>query len=166
MRPLPTGLLGRIRWANLARVLALPAVLGLVVAWPHLRGAPPRLPPSDPRPVVGRVTAAAQPGSARRRPAAGSPAAAERHPPAAATRTRPRRPPSRPAGPRRSGHPHRPAPPHRIGRRRGAPAPPLPRPPPVTRPAPPPASARPAHAPRPAPAPRPADALAAEFGLP
>ena len=64
MRPIPTGLLGRIRWANLARVMALPAVLALVLAWPHLRGDPPRLPAAARRASSRVITAAPPPPDA------------------------------------------------------------------------------------------------------
>jgi hypothetical protein len=39
-------LLRRIRWANVARVLAVLAAVALVIAWPRLRSDPPPLPPA------------------------------------------------------------------------------------------------------------------------
>src|SRR3954447_20657876 len=44
----PDSLLRRVRWGNLARLLALPAVVLLVVLWPRLSPAPPRLPAARP----------------------------------------------------------------------------------------------------------------------
>src|SRR3954468_18902995 len=41
----------RLRWDNIARAAAVLAVVALVVAWPHLRGAPPALPSAAATPV-------------------------------------------------------------------------------------------------------------------
>jgi hypothetical protein len=41
----------RLRWDNIARAAAVVAVIALVVAWPHLKGAPPSLPPAAAKPV-------------------------------------------------------------------------------------------------------------------
>jgi pyruvate dehydrogenase E2 component (dihydrolipoyllysine-residue acetyltransferase) len=41
----------RLRWDNIARAAAVVAVIALVVAWPHLKGAPPSLPPAAAQPV-------------------------------------------------------------------------------------------------------------------
>jgi hypothetical protein len=41
----------RLRWDNIARAAAVLAVAALVVAWPHLKGAPPALPPAAATPV-------------------------------------------------------------------------------------------------------------------
>ena len=49
------SLLRRVRWGNVARLLALPAVVLLVVLWPRLSPAPPRLPDAGPAPVAGVV---------------------------------------------------------------------------------------------------------------
>src|SRR3954470_7180263 len=49
----PDSLLRRVRWGNVARLLALPAVVALVVLWPRLSPAPPRLPGAEPAPVAG-----------------------------------------------------------------------------------------------------------------
>jgi hypothetical protein len=51
----PDSLLRRVRWGNVARLLALPAVVVLVVLWPRLSPAPPRLPEAGPAPVAGVV---------------------------------------------------------------------------------------------------------------
>ena len=45
-------LLARVRWANLARLLALPAVVLAVMGWARMTPAPPALPEAAPRPVV------------------------------------------------------------------------------------------------------------------
>jgi hypothetical protein len=42
--PEPPGIRGRVRWANVARALALVAVAALVVAWPRLRAPAPEVP--------------------------------------------------------------------------------------------------------------------------
>src|SRR4051812_43143178 len=54
----PDSLLRRVRWGNVARLLALPAVVALVVLWPRLSPAPPRLPGAEPAPVAGPAEAA------------------------------------------------------------------------------------------------------------
>src|SRR4051795_11827642 len=54
----PDSLLRRVRWGNVARLLALPAVVLLVVLWPRLSPAPPRLPAAGPRPVAAASPAA------------------------------------------------------------------------------------------------------------
>jgi hypothetical protein len=50
----PDSLLRRVRWANLARVVALPVVVAAVVLWPRLspppRPAPPPAPARQPPP--------------------------------------------------------------------------------------------------------------------
>src|SRR3954464_15627506 len=48
----PDSLLRRVRWGNLASLLALPAVVLLVVLWPRLSPAPPGLPAARPQPVA------------------------------------------------------------------------------------------------------------------
>jgi len=129
----------RLRWDNIARAAAVVAVIALVVAWPHLKGAPPRLPPAAAQPVSVEDPA--------------SPAAPEQ------PLTRPARPAPKPA-------PARPRPTRRRAKRqrrhvdrvkqpapRPAPNPALPQPAPVRpRAAPPPPSA--------------ADMAAREFALP
>src|SRR5262245_15797432 len=45
-------LLRRVRWGNLGRVAGLAVVVVLVVAWPRLEPAPPKLPGDGARPVV------------------------------------------------------------------------------------------------------------------
>jgi hypothetical protein len=42
--PETPGISGRVRWANVARALALVAVAALVVAWPRLRAPAPEVP--------------------------------------------------------------------------------------------------------------------------
>jgi outer membrane biosynthesis protein TonB len=42
--PETPGIRGRVRWANVARALALVAVAALVVAWPRLRAPAPEVP--------------------------------------------------------------------------------------------------------------------------
>src|SRR4051794_3745920 len=61
----PDSLLRRVRWGNLARLLALPAVVVLVVLWPRLSPAPPRLPATGPQPVA--APASGGPGVPRAR---------------------------------------------------------------------------------------------------
>jgi hypothetical protein len=56
--PEPTSLLARVRWANVARALALVAVAALVVAWPRLRAKAPDVPTAQAVPV--QTTAAAR----------------------------------------------------------------------------------------------------------
>jgi len=109
----------RLRWDNIARAAVVPAVVALVVAWPHLKGAPPSLPPAAATPVS--VEQAAAPHAPR--------------PPRHTPRPRPRPPVHRPRPP----HVHRPAP-------RRAPVVVAPSPPPSrpTAPAPAPAPASPA----------------------
>lgn len=46
-----SDLLHRIRWANVARAAAVLVAVALVVAWPHLEGEPPALPPAAAEPV-------------------------------------------------------------------------------------------------------------------
>jgi hypothetical protein len=41
----------RLRWDNIARAAAVLAVVALVVAWSHLKGASPSLPPAAATPV-------------------------------------------------------------------------------------------------------------------
>ena len=38
------SLLRRVRWGNVARLVALPAIVALVVLWPRLSAPSPRLP--------------------------------------------------------------------------------------------------------------------------
>ncbi|MGK2937266.1 MAG: hypothetical protein ACSLFR_05630, partial [Solirubrobacteraceae bacterium] len=47
-----SNLLARVRWGNVARVLALVALAVIIGAWPRLRGAEPALPPTAAEPVV------------------------------------------------------------------------------------------------------------------
>src|SRR4051812_15642972 len=61
----PDSLLRRVRWGNLARLLALPTVVLLVVLWPRLSPAPPRLPTAAPQPVA--APASGGPGDSRAR---------------------------------------------------------------------------------------------------
>src|SRR3954470_12193254 len=60
----PDSLLRRVRWGNVARLLALPAVVALVALWPRLSPPPPRVPGAAPAPVAR----APQPAPARARP--------------------------------------------------------------------------------------------------
>lgn len=46
-----SDLLHRIRWANVARAAAVLAAVALIVAWPHLQGDPPALPPAAAEPI-------------------------------------------------------------------------------------------------------------------
>jgi hypothetical protein len=48
----PDSLLRRVRWGNLARLLALPAAALLVVLWPRLAPPPPRVPGAAASPVA------------------------------------------------------------------------------------------------------------------
>ena len=52
------SLLRRVRWGNVARLVALPAFVALVVLWPRLSPPPPRLPAATAAPVASgpRVT--------------------------------------------------------------------------------------------------------------
>src|SRR3954451_5953759 len=131
----------RLRWDNIARAAAVLAVVALVVAWPHLRGAPPALPPAAATPVT--VEDPALPAVQDRR--VPEPAPAVRNPRRHAKRRRARKP-SRPR------HHSRP----RIRRAlMPAPAPAAPAP-----------LAVPAPAPAPAPAPSADDIAAHEFAVP
>src|SRR5690348_3863174 len=124
----------RIRWANVARLVAALGIVALVAAWPRLAPRPPAVPAGTPRPVTGE----ARPGETGGRP----PTVAELRAPAADVERRERRvrgagagagrPGRRARASRRPAERQRPAP-------RSAP-PPSPRPP---RQAPPP-PARPA----------------------
>ena len=73
------SVLARVRWANVARLLAVTAVVVAVVGWARTDSAPPALPDAAPRPVV-----ASPPSPAERRARAG----AERRGPARAERRR------------------------------------------------------------------------------
>src|SRR5438128_6368590 len=81
----------RLRWDNIARAAAALAVVALVIAWPHLKGAPPALPPAAATPVS--VEDPALPAAPEPRPApepAAHKAAPERRNPAKSHRVRPR----------------------------------------------------------------------------
>src|SRR3954451_12689487 len=80
----------RLRWDNIARAAAVLAVIALVVAWPHLKGAPPTLPPAAATPVT--VEDPALPAAPERR-------VAEPAPPSRPPQPRPRRK-------RHRAHPH------------------------------------------------------------
>src|SRR5258706_13174881 len=91
--------LARVRWANVVRLLALPAIVLVVACWPRLSTRAPRLPDATARPI----TIPAQPPDA---PAAGHARARAPHPrPRRRPRTAPRhrhaaaRPPAGPRGP-------------------------------------------------------------------
>ena len=64
------SVLARVRWANVARLLAITAVVVAVVGWARTDSAPPALPDAAPRPVV-----ASPPSPAERRGRAGVEAA-------------------------------------------------------------------------------------------
>jgi hypothetical protein len=133
----------RLRWDNIGRAAALLAVVALVVAWPHLKGAPPTL-----------LSAAATPVSVEdpALPAAPEERVSERPP--VARRPRPR------AKPR-----HRPKRTH-VRHRAHARVRPAPAPPPARVSTPPPAPPAPAPV---APAPRgpsAGDMAAHEFAVP
>src|SRR5215211_4133775 len=87
----PDSLLRRVRWGNVARVLALPAIVVLVVLWPRLSAPPSALPGTPAAPVAPAAGAAggsaATPGGGgekasdradRERPATSKRPAAER----------------------------------------------------------------------------------------
>jgi hypothetical protein len=44
--------LARVRWANVVRLLALPAIVVLVLCWPRLSTRAPRLPDATARPIT------------------------------------------------------------------------------------------------------------------
>jgi hypothetical protein len=48
----PTSPLARVRWANVVRLLALPAVVLVVACWPRLSTPAPRLPDATARPIT------------------------------------------------------------------------------------------------------------------
>jgi outer membrane biosynthesis protein TonB len=127
----------RLRWDNIARAAAVLAVVALVVAWPHLRGAPPPLPSAAATPVS--VEDPALPAAPERRVSEPAPVA---HRPKPRPKPRHRRKPSR------QRH-------HAQARVRSAPA--APAAPPVASPPP---------APSPAPAPSADDIAAHEFAVP
>jgi hypothetical protein len=52
----PDSLLRRVRWANVARVLALPAIALAVALWPRLSAPPPRAPAAEASPVAPAPT--------------------------------------------------------------------------------------------------------------
>jgi hypothetical protein len=56
-----TGILQRIRWANVARAGAVVAALLLAIAWPKLRDRPDPLPPAAAVPAVVEDAQAAAP---------------------------------------------------------------------------------------------------------
>jgi hypothetical protein len=47
-----TSPLARVRWANVVRLLALPAVVLIVACWPRLSSPAPRLPDATARPIT------------------------------------------------------------------------------------------------------------------
>jgi hypothetical protein len=49
--PQPPGIGGRVRWGNVARVVALAVVAAVVVAWPRLRAPAPEVPAGAAVPV-------------------------------------------------------------------------------------------------------------------
>jgi hypothetical protein len=115
-----TSPLARVRWANVVRLLALPAVVLVVACWPRLSTPAPRLPDATARPIT---IPAAPP--APHAPAAGGTSAAPR------ARARAPHPRPRPARHRRRA----------TARRSKAPRPPDPSParravPPALAPAP------------------------------
>src|SRR5215208_3508804 len=127
----------RLRWNNIARAGAVLALVALVVAWPHLKGAPPALPSAAATPVSiedPAVKAAAQ------------------------------EPASEPAPARPRPKPHHRRKPHRVRHHAHPRARPAPRPALVTTTAPPRPS--PAASPAPAPAPSTSDMAAHEFAVP
>jgi hypothetical protein len=89
--------LARVRWANLVRLLALPAVVLVVACWPRLSTRAPRLPDATARPVT------IPPPAPARRPTGHAPARAPQPRPHRRPRTasRHRRAAARPSsGPR------------------------------------------------------------------
>jgi hypothetical protein len=151
--PPPAPFLQRIRWANLARVLAVPALVALVLAWPHLAPADPPLPAAHPESLRG--TAAPEPSRARRPKRTDS-----------ATPQRQTKAPPRAKRPRRAAR-HRRSPPTRQQRaRRRSARPPTAAPTRAPIPAPPPPAPSPPSTTAPAYHPRPADPAAEEFGAP
>jgi hypothetical protein len=79
----------RLRWDNIARAAAAVAVIALVVAWPHLKGAPPSLPPAAAKPV--RIEDPALPAAKEEPASEPKPRAKPRH-----RRAKPRHRASRP----------------------------------------------------------------------
>jgi hypothetical protein len=126
-------LLSRIRWGNVARVLALVALAVVIGAWPRLRDGEPALPSDHAEPVVPSVPAPPSP-PARTVPAPDEEAgvSATRR---AAVQRRGRAAARAKAARRRAA---------KMRRREAAPSPPAPAPPPVSPPpraTPPPAGA-------------------------
>jgi hypothetical protein len=76
----PDGVLRRIRWDNVARLLGLVALALLVVMWPRLGGRAPRLPPPTAVPLASAPPSPPRPPGAKppRPPARGR--AREREP--------------------------------------------------------------------------------------
>lgn len=126
-----SDLLHRIRWANVVRAAVVLAAVALVVAWPHLEGEPPALPPAAAEPVSTPPTAHSS--------AAGGGEFRPRGTPVRGSGTSTRRAPVRRPKHRRW--------PTRRHRRAKPPAPPAPGP--IATPAPPPARSAP-RAPAPA----------------
>src|ERR671936_2857725 len=89
------SLLARVRWANVARLLALPAAALVVACWPRVSPPEPRLPDASARPV----TLPDEPAAARPAPRPTGPARPAH--PTRPHRHRHRKPPSRhpPAAP-------------------------------------------------------------------
>ena len=65
------SLLRRVRWGNVARLAALPAIVALVVLWPRLSPPPPRLPAAAAAPVAPAPGCAPVRGAAPARDSAG-----------------------------------------------------------------------------------------------
>src|SRR3954452_9183803 len=152
----PDSLLRRVRWGNLARVCALPAVVLLVVLWPRLSPPPPSVPGAAPSPVA--APAAAPAPAPAQAPAPARPREKPTPKPKRARRAKPRRRPRRAKTPRRASKKH-----PRAALRRPRPSKPPRRPSPPPRRAvpPPPPPAKAAAPPVPPPARRGAPAATA-----
>jgi hypothetical protein len=70
MDPSSAPLLRRIRWGNVARLMAVPAAVLAVVGWSRLEPAAPELPAAAPRPVAVPTADPPARADARERPAA------------------------------------------------------------------------------------------------
>jgi hypothetical protein len=68
----------RLRWTNIARAAAVLAALGLVLAWPHLHGGAPALPPATAASPPALDTTPAEPDTTTL-PEAGPSPPARRH---------------------------------------------------------------------------------------
>jgi hypothetical protein len=102
----PTSPLARVRWANVVRLLALPAVVLVVACWPRLSTPAPRLPDATARPVTIPAASPAPHAPAARHASPRGRAARAPHPRARPAPRR-RRPAARPSNHRRPRRPVR-----------------------------------------------------------